>query len=104
MHIDNSRQESQIMDEIRNLIGELPSKVFISPIPLLGGGGKYGYSIIGIKGVAVSGYITVPSQTYRRGWHTTKDIKITKRILVDKDMNLSIDKIKQAVLELKEQL
>jgi len=95
--IDNTLTPSQNMEGIKALIGELPNHLFISSVSLLGGGGKYGRQILGIKGISISKYTTI-STPHRK--LTTKNIKTTKTILVNKDYNLDIDKIKRVIQSL----
>lgn len=99
--IDNDLSITTNLECISKLIGELPSGIFMADILLLGGGGKYGRTIRGMKGVRVYGYITIRTP-YRK--LKTRDIKISKRILADKFGNLDISAIKRNILKLKEEL
>ena len=91
--IDNSISISENMNWVNQLVGKLPSGVFTGPIALFGGGGKYGKSIKGMKGVTVFGYYTISTPGRR---FSSKDIRVSKRILA-KDNQLNIEKIREAV-------
>ncbi len=98
-HIDNNKSTSENMDGIRTLIG-YDTDCKITPIHILGGGGKYGREIKGIKGLSITHYTTFPTK-YVNGFKIkSKSLGVTRKVLADYNGDIDIDKIKTITKEM----